>query len=131
MMPTRSPTRLFIICVVSCLAFSRRLGAMSSANILLETSIAKTTSTPCLLTVCSDVPIFGFTKAMIKQTILSDSTMNFRTDLNTDWSGLKRANNSKSENSRFVFFFHICSHRNTINIPSTINKSQNQMSSSS
>ena len=39
---------------------------MSSANILFETSTAKTISTPCRFTVSNLVPIFGFTNAIVK-----------------------------------------------------------------
>ena len=51
------------------LAFSKRFGAMSSANILLETSRAKTISTPSLLTVFNSVPIFGLTNAIVEKKI--------------------------------------------------------------
>jgi len=42
---------------------------MSSANILLETSRAKTISTPSLLTVFNSVPIFGLTNAIVEKRI--------------------------------------------------------------
>jgi hypothetical protein len=50
----------------------------------LETSIAKTISTPSRFTVSKEVPIFGLTKAMIKQEKAKDRVMNFKMDLNKD-----------------------------------------------
>ena len=57
---------------------------MSSANILLETSNAKTISTPSLLTVFNFVPILGFTKAKIRNDIPRIKNKSFNPDLNTE-----------------------------------------------
>ena len=56
-----------MIAETSLLAFSILLGAISSANILLETSIANTMSTPSLLTVSNSVPILGFINPITKK----------------------------------------------------------------
>ena len=57
---------------------------MSSASILLETSSAKTISTPSLLTVFSFVPILGLTKARIRNDIPKIKNKSFNADLNTE-----------------------------------------------
>ena len=88
MIPTRSPPKLLIICVINCLDLSIRFGAISSANILLETSKAKTTSTPSRVTVSIFVPILGFTKAITKLVIANNSIINLNQDLKKDRSGV-------------------------------------------
>ena len=129
-MPTLSLTRFFMICDVSCFAFSSLFGAISSASMLFETSIANTTSTPSLLTVSSFVPIFGLTNAIIKLTIANDKIMCLKVDLKTDCSGLSIFNRFSEANLFFVFFFQIIVHMNIISIPITRSNNQNQKSSS-
>ena len=77
-----------IICVINCLDLSIRFGAISSANILLETSKAKTTSTPSRVTVSIFVPILGFTNAITKLVIANNSIINLNQDLKKDRSGV-------------------------------------------
>src|SRR5690625_2319611 len=60
---------------------------MSSANILFETSKAKTISTPSLLTVSILEPIFGLINAIIRQASASKYKVNFKTGLNLLLSG--------------------------------------------
>ena len=92
----------------NCLDFSRRLGAMSSANILLDTSIAKTTSTPSLFTVSSLVPILGLTSAKLIQAKARQTTANFSQDLKLERSGLNLSSNRLSANLRCRTRFHNC-----------------------
>src|SRR5690606_8517996 len=94
----RSLAKLLIIWVTNCLDLSNLLGAISSANILLETSMAKTISKPSRLTVSSFVPILGFTSAIAKHAIANDNTMIFKMDLNTDLFGLNLFSNCLSAN---------------------------------
>ena len=70
---------------------------MSSANILLETSIAKTISTPSLFTVSSCVPIFGFINAITNKNNETLSTINLKIGLNFDRLGLKISRSSGLE----------------------------------
>ena len=71
-------------------AFSKRLGATSSASILLETSIAKTISTPSRFTVSILVPILGLAKAMLSSINTTAKTLHFPHSLKRDRSGAKR-----------------------------------------
>ena len=64
--------------------FSIRLGAISSANILLETSMAKTISTPSLFTVSNCVPIFGFISPNIRREIEKLISTSFNIGLKRD-----------------------------------------------
>ncbi len=98
------------------LAFSKRLGATSSANILLDTSKAKTTSTPLLFTVFKAVPIFGFTKPIMSNVSPKLNTIIFKTALNTDFSGLNFFNKSLSAN---FFRVRFCHHK-TLKYPTQI-----------
>ena len=81
------------------------MGAISSANILLETSMAKTTSIPSLFTVSILLPILGLAKPMIKLVKAKSKTVIFKTGLKTDFSGLNFLTNSTSPNSRCFFLF--------------------------
>ena len=71
---------------------SKRFGAISSANILFETSSAKTTSTPALEIVSILVPILGFTNANARLPIASDNMITLIQDLKKDRSGLSNLN---------------------------------------
>ena len=75
-----------------------RLGAMSSASIDFDTSIANTTSTPSRFTVSIFVPILGFTKAKTKHKIASDMTTILSAGLNTERSGLNFLSKSDCAN---------------------------------
>ena len=70
------------------------MGAISSASILLETSKAKTISTPSLFTVLSSVPIFGLTKPNTKKTITKKVNDAFKYSFDEENSGLKKLNES-------------------------------------
>jgi hypothetical protein len=50
--------------------------------------MAKTISTPSLLTVSNCVPILGFTKPRVKNDIPRDNSNNFKAGLNLDRLGL-------------------------------------------
>ncbi len=89
-----------------CFDFSRRFGAISSANILLEISKAKTTSTPSLLMVFNLLPIFGFVKEIIRNEIPSRSMVTFKVALNLEALGANIFNSLGLENFRCVLFFH-------------------------
>ncbi len=78
---------------------------MSSASILLETSKAKTTSTPSRLIVSNFIPIFGFTNAMAKHTNAKLRLMSFKTDLNKDLSGLSLLNSATLAKAFWRRFF--------------------------
>jgi hypothetical protein len=54
---------------------------------LLDTSIAKTMSTPSLLIDFNSVPIFGLARAKHKNNIINDSNMSFRLSLKFDLLG--------------------------------------------
>ncbi len=84
---------------------------MSSANMLLETSIAKTISTPSRFTVSSCVPIFGLTNAKIKQLKAKLITINLRKGLKRERLGLKTAKRDEEEKFAWVFFFQLLTHR--------------------
>ena len=62
---------------------------MSSANILLETSRAKTISTPSLLTVFNSVPIFGLTNAIVEKRINNIKKSSLILGLKLEIFGLK------------------------------------------
>ena len=96
--PTRSLPNLSIILEIICFDFSSLFGAMSSANILLDTSSAKTTSTPSLFTVFSLVPILGLTKARIKNEIPIKKNESLRMDLKTEILGASLDNNPEDAN---------------------------------
>jgi hypothetical protein len=66
---------------------------MSSANILLDTSNAKTISTPSRLTVSNFVPIFGFTIAIEIEARAKHNTQTLRPGLNSDRFGLNLLSN--------------------------------------
>ena len=79
---------------------------MSSANMLLETSKAKTTSTPSLLTVFNFVPIFGLVKEIIKKATPTNKVTNFKVVLKVDIFGANFLSNVLLEKARCVLFFH-------------------------
>ena len=81
------------------------LGAISSANILLETSTAKTKSTPSLFTVFSSVPILGLTNAKTNKIIAMDLIKNLRNGFLFEISGLKY---SIVFESKYFFFIVLC-----------------------
>ena len=81
------------------------LGAISSASILLETSTAKTKSTPSLLTVFNSVPILGLTNAKTNKIIAMDLIKNLRNGFLFEISGLK---NSIVFESKYFFFTVLC-----------------------
>ena len=111
--PTRSEPNLSMILEIICFDFSNRFGAMSSASMLLETSKAKTTSTPSLFTVFILVPIFG----LVNETINKDNPMSkkasFNTDLKVDVFGANCMSKLLFANFRCVFFFHQNTHKKT------------------
>ena len=81
------------------------LGAISSASILLETSTAKTKSTPSLFTVFSSVPILGLTNAKTNKIIAMDLIKNLRNGFLFEISGLKY---SIVFESKYFFFIVLC-----------------------
>ena len=129
-MPTRSLAKLLIICVTSCLDFSKRLGATSSANMLLETSIAKTISTPSLFIVSSFVPIFGFINPITKNPTARQRVINLRDDLKNDKSGLNLFRTTALPKDFWILFFQKKVHKNTINITGMMINAQNHIFSS-
>jgi hypothetical protein len=70
--------------------------------------MAKTISTPSLLTVSSLVPILGFTKPKTKKQIPSIIKISFKAALKLDLSGASLFNKSEVANFFWVFFFHTC-----------------------
>ncbi len=104
------------------MALSNLLGAISSANILLETSNAKTISTPSLLTVSNLVPIFGFTKEITTKAIAIESIINFKTDLKVERSGFNLLNKTAGANCFCFLFFHQSTPINKTNIAGIISK---------
>ena len=111
MIPTRSLAKSLSKAETKRLAFSKRLGAMSSANILLETSMAKTMSTPSRLTVSNCVPIFGFTKPITKQLKPRLSKTNFKKGLKRERLGLKASKILDEAKVAWVFFFQLLTHK--------------------
>ncbi len=79
---------------------------MSSANILLETSRAKTISTPSLLTVFSSVPTLGLTNAMVEKSKKRIRKNNLIFGLKVDLSGLKTFSKFSEIYFFWIFFFH-------------------------
>src|SRR5690606_29970437 len=110
----RSDAKLLMICDASCLVFPKRDGAISSASILLETSMAKTISTPWRLTVSIRVPNFGFTKAIINEkTVAANNIILIKGLLVVEASGAKRFRRLPEPNSAIFFFFQAVFHRYT------------------
>ena len=113
MIPTLSDPSLLKISETNLLALKILLGAISSANILLETSMAKTISTPSLFTVFNSVPIFGLTKPNTKMEIISKVKDVFIYDLVDDSSGLKKLKVASSKYFLIVIFCQYLLYRNT------------------
>ena len=122
MIPTLSLAKFSIILLTICLALSKRLGAMSSANILFDTSKAKTISTPCRFTVSNLVPIFGLAKAMINKVNPKHIIIIFKNDLNVDLSGISFWINLLSANCFCFLFFHKSTTKNITNIAGIMDK---------
>jgi hypothetical protein len=76
------------------------------------------------------VPIFGFTKAMIKPLTAKQTTPNLREDLKKDPSGLNRFKTAVFPNDFWVLFFQKKVHKNSANINGMIKNTQNQNFSS-
>ena len=93
---------------------------MSSANMLLETSKAKTTSTPSLLTVFNLVPILGLVKEIIKKVIPTNKITNFKVALKADAFGANFSSKVLLEKARCVLFFHHKTNKKTTIIAGTI-----------
>ena len=112
------------------LAFSKRLGATSSANILFETSIAKTISTPSRFTVSTLVPILGFAKATHSKVITTANSTNFSQVLKLERLGDKRFNIALVANCRCIFRFRHCEATKISSSTNTILMSQRYIFSS-
>src|SRR5690606_22137129 len=119
-----------MICVTNCLDFSNLFGAISSANILFDTSTAKTISTPSRFTVSNFVPIFGLTSAIVIQANAKQSTKIFSTDLNNERFGLNFLSKFLSANFCCVLYFQNCRIINNKRITGITSNAQNHIFSS-
>jgi len=88
------------------------LGAISSANILFETSTAKTKSTPSLLTVLSSVPIFGLTSDMVENNIKRIKKSNLIFGLKVEMLGLNTLSKSDEIYLICVLFLQLLKNKN-------------------
>ena len=89
------------------------LGAISSANMLFETSMANTISTPSLFTVLSSVPIFGFTNDITSISKAMEIIINLRNGFEFEISGLRNLIVFVSKYLLMDFFCHLLNIKKT------------------
>src|SRR5690606_39362243 len=112
-------------------AFSSLLGAISSASMLLDTSTAKTKSSPSRFTLSILVPILGLTKASAIQAILRHQRQSLSMDLKRDLLGLSFFNASGVANLFCVRIFQNCTTLKSNTKTGIAAKTQNHIFSSS
>ncbi len=114
MMPILSFCSLSTSFEIACLALIRRLGLMSSASMLLDTSRATIKSTPLRCTFSNLEPICGFANPIINEAKANIRTTNLKTALLFDTLGSNRLITELSPNLLRALFFHLSIKKKTI-----------------